>query len=144
MFELFNVPNTTLVPKSVMPLYSNGKTTGIVVDSGYDNTHVVPIYEGYPLQHAVRSMPVGGWHVNRYLMQLLNDRGYTFTTMNDWDHVRDIKEKFCYSALDFDKELASFSKNMEQHYTLPDGLVVKVNSEALVLIINIINYSILL
>lgn len=130
MFELYNVPNTALVPKSVLPLYSNGKTTGLVVDSGYDETQVVPVYEGYPLQHAIRILPIGGRHITQFMMGMINDRGYNLTTPKDWDHVIAIKEQFCYCALDFKKELAAFSRDMEQQYTLPDGMIVTVNTEA--------------
>lgn len=130
MFEIFNVPNIALVPKSVLPLYSHGKTTGLVVDSGYDETQVVPVYHGYPLQHAIRIMPIGGRHITQIMMELINERGYNLTTPKGLDHVIAIKEQFCYSACDFKKELAVFTKDMEQQYTLPDGMIVSINIEA--------------
>lgn len=130
MFELFNVPNTAIIPKSILPLYSHGKVTGLVVDSGYDYTHVVPIENGYPVGYAIKSVPVGGWHVTQYMMQLFNERGYDLKTQVDIDNVRSIKEKFGYCALDFEAEQATFTGDMEQEYTLPDGTIFKVNSEA--------------
>ncbi|VVC28833.1 Actin family,Actin, conserved site [Cinara cedri] len=130
MFELFNVPNAALIPKLVLPLYGNGKTTGLSIDSGFKQTHVVPIYEGYPLRHAMRSMPIGGQHITKYLMKQLNDRGYSFTTSKSWEEIREIKEKMCYCALDFEKEISTFSKNKEQQYKLPDGMIVSIKTEA--------------
>jgi actin-related protein len=129
MFEKFNVPNTTSVPKSVLPLYSHGKVTGLVVDSGYEYTHVVPIEGGYPVAHGVRNMPIGGWHVTQYMKQLINERGYDWKTSKDIDVVTIIKEKFGYCSLDVEKDQAMFTEDMEQNYTLPDGMIFKVKSE---------------
>lgn len=132
MFELFNVPNTSFMPKPVLSLYSNGQTNGLVVHSGYKNTQVVPIFEGYPLEHAVRRLPIGGHHISLYLMKLLNDRGYEFNHFHNLENLRFMKEKCCYYSADYEKELATYRKDMEQSYTLPDGMVVKINTEALV------------
>lgn len=129
MFEVFNVPKTAFVPKSVLPLYSHGRVTGLVVDSGYYYTHVVPIEGGFPVAHGIRNMPVGGWHVTQYMKQLINERGYNLNSPMDIDNVTNVKEKFGYCSLDYEKEQAMFTEDMEQEYTLPDGMILKVNSE---------------
>ncbi len=44
MFEKFQVSSFYLALQQVLALYASGKTTGIVVDSGYSLTSTVPIY----------------------------------------------------------------------------------------------------
>lgn len=131
MFETFNVPGMALVSSSALALYRVGKTTGVVINSGFDYTKVVPIYEGYPLTHTVKNLSLGGWNVTQYLAQLLSDRYKTnFNFSKKWEVIRDIKQKFCYCALDFEKELAMQSEDDKHTYKLPDGVVIEVSSEA--------------
>lgn len=60
MFETFNVPSLYISISAVLALYSSGRTTGIVVDSGAGVTNTVPIYEGYALPHAIKTMNIAG------------------------------------------------------------------------------------
>ena len=46
MFEKFNVPALYVNIQAILSLYSTGRTTGIVMDSGDGVSHVVPVYEG--------------------------------------------------------------------------------------------------
>lgn len=137
MFELFNVPSSALLPKSTLALFGNGKTTGLVVDSGYENTRVVPIHEGFPLTYYSRSMPVGGRHITNCFSSLLAHRGYGFTHPINFVNLRYMKELCCYFSLDFEKDLlASYGRDKEQHYKMPDGTVIELGNERLVFEIN--------
>ncbi|MHA1770827.1 MAG: rod shape-determining protein [Candidatus Thorarchaeota archaeon] len=130
MFETFGVPAVYVATQAVMSLYASGRTTGLVVDSGDGVTHIVPIYEGFVITHAVRRIDLAGRDITEYLRRLLRQRGYSFVSGAEKEIVRDIKEKLCYVAKDPEQErIVADSAGVDKQYMLPDGETITVGAE---------------
>ncbi|XP_028295950.1 uncharacterized protein LOC114457963 isoform X2 [Gouania willdenowi] len=130
MFESFNVPLTYVAMQAVLALYAAGRTTGVVFDSGDGVSYSVPVFEGYSLPHAVQRFPMAGVDVTMHLKKLLQEQGVSMRTTAEQEIVREMKEKCCYVALDYQEELkGGTSSSRETHYTMPDGQIVTLGTE---------------
>jgi len=113
---------------SMLTLYSGGFQTGLVVEIGDSLIRIVPIYEGYKIDHAIRILELGGKALTRYMEKILGEIGFSADSSIRRELVRALKEKACFVSLDYKEDL----KRVEQYekpYTLPDGSTIKLSEE---------------
>jgi actin-related protein len=131
MFETFNTPAMYVAIQAVLTLYSSGRTTGIVLDSGDGVTHTVPIFDGYSLPHAVLRIDLAGRDLTEYLSKILMENGLSLSSSAEKEIVRTIKEQKCYIAPDYKKEMEVFTQSASKdvQFELPDGQVVTIGNQ---------------
>ncbi|XP_069486406.1 actin-like protein 7B [Ambystoma mexicanum] len=128
LFEVFGSPAMHIANQSILSMYSYGKISGLVVESGHAVSYVVPIYEGYMLPNITERVDYAGSDVTKFLKQLLNDAGNMFTE----DHLPMMdymKKKCCYLSLDLGYEMGLPSSDYVVDYELPDGRIITIGKE---------------
>ncbi|WFD23774.1 centractin- actin- protein of the dynactin complex [Malassezia equina] len=124
-FETFNVPAMYVSIQALLSLYSSGRTTGVVLDSGDGVTHAVPVYEGYAMPHAIRRIDVAGRDVTEHLQMLLRRSGYYFHTSAEKEIVRAIKEQCCQ----LETQASNSDNKQPVEFMLPDGNLIQLGHE---------------
>ncbi|XP_003785258.1 actin-like protein 7B [Otolemur garnettii] len=128
MFETFGIPAMHVTSQSLLSIYSYGKTSGLVVESGHGVSHVVPISEGDVLPGLTSRVDYAGGDLTNYLMKLLNEAGHKFT--DDHLHIMEhIKKKCCYAALLPEEEHRLSLDDLRVDYELPDGKLITIGQE---------------
>ena len=131
LFDTFNVAGLYVMNNTVAALQAAGKTTGIVVDIGDSITHIVPIFDGYAMNHSILRINLAGNDLTEYLRKILSERGYHMTTRDEHTSVRHIKEITGYVALDFEAEMNKSRQGTlaEITYELPNSEAITLGSE---------------
>ncbi|XP_055946964.1 actin-6-like [Argiope bruennichi] len=132
LFDKFGCQGAFVAIQATLALYTGGRTTGIALDSGDGVSHTVAVDEGYVIHHAISRLENAGRALTDYLLALLTERGYYFTSTVEIEIVRDIKEKPCFISKDFVADMRACAKSptsYDRMYKLPDGQVLTVRSE---------------
>lgn len=69
MFEEFKVKSLQVMNTAALSMYSTGKVSGLVAESGEGITYTVPIFEGYALPHAMEKLELAGKDVTNQLVE---------------------------------------------------------------------------
>ena len=74
-FEQQEVNNLYFINPAVTSLHAMGKTTGLLIQSGYSETKVTPVYENFPVYEAIQKTAMGEKHMVAYLDRLFRKTG---------------------------------------------------------------------
>ena len=125
LFEKFNVQKCHIANSSMLGLFSYGKSSGIVVDSGYNVTSTVPVYEGFPLVYASQKINLGGEDLSNKLLEVIKEKlDKTYKTIKGKLLAEDIKDKLGFIGLNMSQE-----EKIEKKYILPDAKELIMGNE---------------
>jgi len=112
-------------------LYAQGERTGIVVDAGDGVTHAVPVWEDYVQTEGVQRLDLAGRDLTKRLTSLMVNNGYSLNSSSDFEMARIIKDKYCYVALDPQREAKLCEETTTQavSFQLPDRRTITLNEE---------------
>ncbi|CAI2372387.1 unnamed protein product [Moneuplotes crassus] len=106
--------------QAVLSLYSEGRTTSIVVDSGDDIKHALQIFEGYKIPQAIEKILLSRCDLTDYICRILKDEDYLFKTI--------VENK----AIGYQKEIIRTEcGELEESYALPDERPLKISTQRL-------------
>lgn len=127
-FENFNVPGFYSSIHSLFSIYATGKTGGLVVDSGYGLTTVVPIIDGYNRGYAHIMSELAGSDIDGYLKKLISAKN-SFEVAGS--ELEKIKKTRLYISDGYEEEVGKFSSGAKDGitYDLPDGNKLELKEE---------------
>uniref|UniRef100_A0AAY5EFX2 Actin related protein 10 n=1 Tax=Electrophorus electricus TaxID=8005 RepID=A0AAY5EFX2_ELEEL len=64
-FKHFEVPSVLFAPSHLMTIMALGVNSALVMDCGYTETLVLPVYEGIPILSAWEALPLGGKAIHK-------------------------------------------------------------------------------
>uniref|UniRef100_A0A8C4IW06 Actin-like protein 6A n=1 Tax=Dicentrarchus labrax TaxID=13489 RepID=A0A8C4IW06_DICLA len=73
MFEHYNIPAFFLCKSAVLSAFANGRSTGLVLDSGATHTTAIPVHDGYVLQQGIVKSPLAGDFMSMQCRELFQE-----------------------------------------------------------------------
>ena len=129
MFEKFNVPSMYVAIQGVLSVYASGRGNAIVLECGDGVTQTLAVNQGHVFHDAIIRSDFSGDGLTDFLMEILSKRGYMFSTNYEKEIVRDVKEKLCFVAFDYEQAIEKTVS--EKTYELPDSQLIKIKNECI-------------
>lgn len=130
LFENFDVPAIYTSISNVTGIYAEGRTTGLVLDSGYSGSFALNIFEGYPIEDNLAICDFGGKIINLELeRKVLEKINMNKIKMKVPDYYNTYGYKFDEVFFD-DIKFSMFAEDSKDvEITLPDNKKIILESE---------------
>jgi len=110
-------------PFECLPIQNSNNLCFLIVDTGYSFSNIVPFFDNYKINYAIKRVNIGGKALTNYLKEIVSYRHWN--VMEESYLMNVIKEKLCYVSLDFSKEMELTNRKdslntIQCDYVLPD------------------------
>ncbi|KAG7702673.1 hypothetical protein KL930_005102 [Ogataea haglerorum] len=108
LFEAYNVPKLAFGADCLFSYYQNGGSTGLVIGTGHDATHLIPVVEHKPVLSIAKRLDWGGRQATNYLMDFIGLKYPYFPTRLTTFQMEKIKQDYCYVSKNFSEEITHY------------------------------------
>lgn len=119
LFETYGIPSLAFGVDAAFSYKYNQRlgncdNDGIVICSGFNTSHVIPILSGEPVVEASCRTNVGGYHVTDFTKRLLELKYPLHRQVITAEKVEQLKMEHCYVAQNYSSELQLFQKSSKE------------------------------
>uniref|UniRef100_A0A8C2CY69 Actin-like protein 6A n=1 Tax=Cyprinus carpio TaxID=7962 RepID=A0A8C2CY69_CYPCA len=133
MFEHYNIPAFFLCKSAVLSAFANGRSTGLVLDSGSTHTTAIPVHDGYVLQQGIVKSPLAGDFMSMQCRELFQELGVEIVppyVIASKTVIQDFQASVLQvSDSSYDEQVAAQMPTV--HYELPNGYNCDFGAERL-------------
>lgn len=108
LFECYGAPSVAYGVDSLFSYSYNGGQTGLIMDSSYTSTHVIPVLNSKPLLSQASRLNWGRFQSAQYLLKLLRLKYPTFPGKISDSQAEDLVREHCYVSQDYENELSRY------------------------------------
>lgn len=108
LFEAYSCPKVAFGVDSLFSFYANGGKSGIVLGTGTDATHVIPVLQGRALMSDAKRLDWGGNHAVNYMSEYLPLKYPYFPTRITPSQLDLLIKDHCYVSKDFASEIETY------------------------------------
>uniref|UniRef100_A0A6I8P8W7 Actin-like protein 6B n=1 Tax=Ornithorhynchus anatinus TaxID=9258 RepID=A0A6I8P8W7_ORNAN len=133
MFEQYNIPAFFLCKTAVLTAFANGRSTGLVLDSGATHTTAIPVHDGYVLQQGIVKSPLAGDFISMQCRELFQEMAIDIIPPY-MIAAKEVIQDFQASVLQvsdspYDEQVAAQMPTV--HYEMPNGYNTDYGAERL-------------
>nr|XP_006818942.1 PREDICTED: actin-related protein 5-like [Saccoglossus kowalevskii] len=119
LFECYHVPKVAYGVDSLFSLYYNqpkaASTDAIILSSGYQATHVIPVINGRVNSTNCKRINIGSSHATSFMHRLLQLKYPAHFTAITLSRSEELTNEHCYMAVDYQDELNDWN-SLEYYY----------------------------
>ncbi|KAK6205000.1 vacuolar targeting, actin-related protein [Scheffersomyces amazonensis] len=107
LFEAYQAPKVAFGIDSLFSYYANssGTSNGLVIGTGHESTHIIPVLNGRGVLSQTKRIDWGGDQSQHFLGKLLALKYPYFPSKLNYHHTTNLFRDFCYVSEDYQQEL---------------------------------------